>query len=110
MTLEQKRMRIEADHPDLTVARQCRLLGLSRSSWYFEPTTRAYASVDDSRLMKLIDRQYTATPFYGVRKMTAWLHTQGEPVNVKRVRRLLRTMGLQTIYARPGTSVKCPES
>jgi putative transposase len=54
--------------------------------------------------MKLIDKQYTDTPFYGVRRMTVWLETQGEKVNVKRVRRLMRKMGIETIYPKPNLS------
>lgn len=56
-------------------------------------------------LMRLLDEQYTRTPFYGSRKMTAWLHTQGYPVDRKRVRRLLQLMGLETIYAKPRLSI-----
>ena len=55
--------------------------------------------------MNLIDTQYTATPFYGIRRMTAWLATQGEVVNHKRVARLMRQMGIEAIYARPKTSL-----
>jgi len=58
--------------------------------------------------MKLIDRQYLATPFYGTRRMAAWLKNQGYEVNRKRVRRLMRIMGLKTIYRRPRTSKPAP--
>jgi putative transposase len=58
--------------------------------------------------MRLLDEQYTQTPYYGVRRMTAWLRSQGYPVNHKRVLRLLRTMGLETIYPRPRTSQPHP--
>src|SRR3954467_11579470 len=54
--------------------------------------------------MRLLDRQYTDTPYYGVRRMTAWLRSQGYAVNHKRVARLLRTMGLETIYPKPRMS------
>ena len=60
--------------------------------------------------MRLLDEQYTRTPFYGTRKMSAWLHTQGYPVDRKRVRRLLRLMGLEAIYPKPKTSVLDPKS
>ena len=60
---------------------------------------------DELKLMRLMDAQYTQTPFYGIRRRTAWLRTQGEVVNHKRVARLMRQMGLETIYARPKTSV-----
>lgn len=54
--------------------------------------------------MKLIDRQFTEMPYYGVRRMTAWLRGQGETVNPKRVRRLMRKMGLDAIYPKPNLS------
>jgi putative transposase len=98
---EHKRPLIEAGHPALSVRRQCELLGLSRSSLYYEP---AGESAEDLRLMRKIDEQYTACPFYGSRRMTAWLVTQGEEVNRKRVQRLMRTMGLEAIYPKPRTS------
>jgi putative transposase len=85
----------------LSVRRQCELLGLNRSSLYFEP---APTPAEDLRLMRLIDGQYTACPFYGSRKMTAWLAGQGEAVNRKRVRRLMRAMGLDAIYPKPRLS------
>jgi putative transposase len=92
---------VEPGHPDLSVRRQCRLLGLARSSLYYEP---AGETAENLRLMRLIDREYTAHPFYGSRRMTAWLGSQGEAVNRKRVRRLMRLMGLEAIYPRPKLS------
>ena len=105
--MDEKRRRIEADHPQLTVARQCELLGLARSSRYYPALPE---DERDQALMRLLDRQYTATPFYGVRRMTAFLRREGQRVNTKRVRRLLRLMGLEAIYPRPRTSVKSPEN
>jgi putative transposase len=82
--------------------RQCELLGLARASYYYEPVGE---SAENLRLMNLLDEQYLKTPFYGVLKMTAWLkQVQGENVNVKRVRRLLRQMGLEAIYPKPHLS------
>jgi len=78
------------------------LLGLARSSYYYEPVPE---SEENLLLMRLLDEQYTRTPFYGTRKMTAWLHMQGYPVDRKRVRRLLYLMGLEAIYPKPRTSV-----
>jgi len=95
-------MRIEADHPRLTVARQCQLLGLARSSRYYAPTP---ADAGDEALMRLIDKQYMETPFYGVRRMTASLGRQKLRVNPKRVRRLMRLMGLEAIYPKPHLSL-----
>jgi putative transposase len=96
---------IEPDHPGISVARQCELVGLSRSSFYYRPMGE---SPENLVLMRLLDKQYTRTPFYGVRRMTAWLKTQGYAVNHKRVARLLRTMGLEILYAKPGTSQPQP--
>src|SRR5262249_42973990 len=85
---EAKRSLIEVGHHKLSVRRQCALLGLSRSSLYYEP---AAETSENLRLMRRIDEQYTACPFYGSRRMTAWLVHQGEVVNRKRVQRLMRT-------------------
>jgi len=82
--------------------RQCELLGLNRSSLYYEPATETAENV---RLMRLIDAEYTAHPFYGSRKMTRWLQAQGEEVNRKRVQRLMQVMGLEAIYPKPKLSV-----
>ena len=75
---------------------------MSRSSLYYEPGGEAS---EDLRLMRLIDEQYTARPFYGSRRMTVWLNEQGEEVNRKRVQRLLRVMGLEAIYPKPRLSL-----
>jgi len=86
---------IDRDHPRLSIAGQCQVLGLARSSLYYRDRGEdAY----NQQLMRRIDQQYTRTPFYGVRRMTAWLRTQREQVNPKRVRRLMRLMGLEAIY------------
>jgi len=86
----------------IPIYRQCELLGLPRSSYYYEPER------DDSYnqiLMNLIDEQFTRTPFYGVNKMTAWLRRNDQEVNPKRVRRLMRLMGLEAIYPKPKLSL-----
>ena len=59
--------------------------------------------------MRLLDEQYTADPYYGIRRMTAWLRSQGDKVNHKRVARLLRKIGLEAIYPKPRTSLPHPE-
>jgi putative transposase len=93
---------VEPGHSELSVRRQCELLGLNRSSLYYEPATE---TAENLRLMRRIDEQYTAHPFYGSRKMTRWLQTQGEVVNRKRVQRLMQVMGLEAIYPKPKLSV-----
>src|SRR5204863_5090210 len=92
--IEEKRRWIEPEHPQVSIARQCELLGLPRSGYYYEPVPE---SEENLLLMRLLDEQYTRTPFYGTRKMTAWLQTQDYAVDRKRVRRLLRLMGLEAI-------------
>jgi putative transposase len=84
------------------VRRQCELLGLNRSTLYYQP---AQESAEDLRLMRRLDEKYTRHPFYGSRKMTVWLREQGESVNRKRVQRLMRVMGLEAIYPKPRLSV-----
>jgi putative transposase len=86
----------------LSVRRQCELLGLNRSSLYYEPAPESAANL---RLMRMLDEEYTAHPFLGSRRLTAWLGRQGEQVNRKRVQRLLRLMGLEAIYPKPKLSV-----
>jgi putative transposase len=92
---------IEPDHPALSIAMQCRLLSISRSSFYYEPQGENETNL---ALMLLIDKQFLETPFYGVQQMTWHLQNEGYPVNVKRIRRLMRLMGLMPIYQKPNTS------
>jgi putative transposase len=75
----------------LSVSQQCELLGLVRSSYYYEP---ANETAENLLLMEKIDREYTAHPFLGSRRMTTWLRGEGHDVNRKRVQRLMRLMGL----------------
>jgi putative transposase len=96
---------IELNHPRLSVRRQCELMGLSRSSVYYQP---ACETAENLHLMRRMDEQYLKTPFYGSRRMTVWLNRQGCAVNRKRVQRLMRLMGLEAIYPRPRTSIVNP--
>jgi len=92
---------VEPQAPDLSLRRQCRLLGISRSSVYYQrKERRAY----DLELMRLIDEEHLRTPVYGSRRMTIYLNRLGHPVNRKRVQRLMRQMGLQAVYPRPRTN------
>jgi putative transposase len=84
------------------VSRQCELLGISRSSYYYQPATE---SPENLALMTLIDREYTAHPFLGSRGLTAWLRGEGHRVNRKRVQRLMRVMGLEAVYPKPRLSI-----
>ena len=101
MSRERRREMVDREHPALSTLRQCALMGISRSSVYYRPRA---PSKKDLALMKQIDQQYLATPFYGSRRMKVWLDRQGHRVNRKRIQRLMRAMGLQAIYRRPRTS------
>ena len=92
---------VERRNPALPISQQCQLLALPRSSVYRKP---AEVSAEDLAIMTLIDRQYLVRPYYGSRRMAAWLATQGHAVNRKRVRRLMRLLGVAAIYQRPNTS------
>jgi putative transposase len=101
-SVDAQRALIEVGHPELTICRQCALLGLPRSSFYYEPATESAANL---QLMRLIDEQYTAQPVYGSRRMTIWLQGAGYEVNRKRVQRLMRLMGLEAVYPKPKLSL-----
>lgn len=90
----------------MSVCRQCELLGLARATYYYRSRT---ISDFNFTLMRLIDEQFTRTPFYGVPRMTAWLRRQGYHVNAKRIRRLMRLMGLEAIYPKPRLSQRSKE-
>ena len=91
---------------ELSIVAQCRMLKVARSTLYWRP---AAASEDDLRLMRLIDEQYLSAPFYGSRRMVAVLRRDGWTVNRKRVRRLMRLMGIEAIYQKPNTSRPHPD-
>jgi putative transposase len=85
----------------LSARRQCELVGLARSTLYYEPVPE---TAENLALMRLIDEQYTRHPFYGTRRMTRWLVRQGHEVNRKRVQRLMGVMGLEAVYPKPNLS------
>jgi len=102
LPVKRKRKLIEYDNEEIPIYQQCELLGLTRSSLYYKPREISESNLD---LMRLIDEQYTRTPFYGSRRMAAWLQMKGHEVNRKRVIRLMRKMGLEAIYPKPRLSV-----
>jgi putative transposase len=104
--LEQRRQWVDPHHQQISVRRQCQLLGVNRAGLYYQPVDERGENL---RLMRLLDEQYTRCPFYGVLRMTAWLRQEGYPVNEKRVRRLLRQMGLMAVYPKPHLSHPCAE-
>ena len=101
-SLEQRRLWIDPQHQKISVQRQCDLLGVARASYYYQPQSE---SAQNLLYMRLLDEQYTAHPFYGVRKMTVQLQLKNHAVGPKRVRRLLRTMGLMAVYPKPHLSL-----
>ncbi len=85
------------------MSRQCAVLGLNRSSYYYQPASE---SAENLALMVLIDREYTAHPFLGSRGMRDWLRREGHRVNRKRLQRLMRLMGLEAVYPKPRLSLR----
>ena len=101
-SLEQRRSWIQPQHQRLSVRRQCQLLGLAPATYYYQAKPE---SAQNLRYLRWLDEEYTRHPFYGVRKMTFQLQQQGHAVGPKRVRRLLRLMGLMAVYAKPRLSL-----
>jgi putative transposase len=100
-SIEELRPLVDWDDAEISVRRQCELLGVNRSSLYYEPMGE---SSENLRLMRLLDEQYTRAPFYGSRRMVEWLATQGHEVNRKRVSRLMASMGIEAVYPKPKLS------
>ena len=101
MTPAERRELVDRQLRSLSIARQCQLMGVSRSSLYYRPKETLR---QDLSLMRELDRQYLETSFYGSRRMKALLDRQGLPISRKRVQRLMRIMGLRAIYRQPRTS------
>lgn len=98
-------MLIDPNHIQISIRQQCALIGLNRATYYLEP---AGESPFNLMLMRLIDEQYMATPFYGYPKMTAWLRRQNHLVNEKRVARLMCLMGLKAAFPGRKTTIPAP--
>nr|VFK01738.1 MAG: HTH-like domain-containing protein [Candidatus Kentron sp. H]VFK02157.1 MAG: HTH-like domain-containing protein [Candidatus Kentron sp. H]VFK05332.1 MAG: HTH-like domain-containing protein [Candidatus Kentron sp. H] len=97
---------VEPGHPQLSAAKQCLLMGVSRSSYYYQSQP---VDSEELMLMRLIDEQYTRTPFYGARRIAEHLRRLGYSIDRKRVGRLMRRMGLKAVYPRPKTSAPHPK-
>lgn len=100
--ISDKRRAIEPEHDQLSISRQCQLVEMSRSAYYYKPKGESPENLD---IMFEIDKQYIETPFYGVEKMCEHLRSLKYNVNPKRVRRLMRLMGLEAIYCKPRLSI-----
>ncbi len=97
---------MDPNHPRLSIVRQCELVAISRSSFYYEGKGETTFNLE---LMRRIDEQFLETPFYGSRQMTRHFRRRGYSVGRKRIRRLMRKMGLTPIYQKPRTSEPHPE-
>jgi len=106
MTRSERLALVDHDDPALPVVTQCRLLKVARSTLYYQPVP---VSADDLEVMRRIDELHLAHPFYGSRRMAAVLRREGMTVNRKRAQRLMRVMGLETIYQKPNTSGGHPD-
>jgi len=109
MSVEEKKQRIQPKHPKVSIQRQCELIGLSRSSYYREGLAEQ-ETPENLELMKLIDNEYTDHPFYGTRQIRNVLRRKGYKINRKRVQRLMRKMGIQSIAPKPNTSKAHPQN
>ena len=105
MSRGERKTMIAPDHPGLSLSRQCRLLSISRSSFYYTPRGE---SPENLALMRRIDELFLRRPFYGSRQMVRRLRREAIPVGRHRVRRLMRLMGLAAIYQAPRTSTPHP--
>ena len=106
MSVERRQELVEPSHAKLSIVRQCRLLSISRSTWYYEPVPESEATL---ALMQMIDTVFLDCPWYGSRQMVRHLGRIGHEVGRHRVRRLMAKMGLAAIYQRPRTSDPHPE-
>lgn len=97
---------VEKSHPRLSVQQQCILLCISKSNYYYKPVGESEQNLE---VMREIDKVHFECPFYGVKRMKAELQNRGFSVGEKLVRRLMRMMGIETIYPRPKTSIAAPE-
>lgn len=104
-SVKEKRKMVEKEKT-ISMNQQCKLLRIHRSGLYYKPRPQ---SEENLLLMRLLDEQYFKTPFYGYRKLTKWLNEKGFSVNKKRVKRLMKLMGWQTLFRKPNTSRKNKE-
>ena len=107
MSVGRRRELVEPKHSGLSVVRQCELLDVSRSGFYYQPSGE---SVENLALMRLIDEAYLDCPYYGARQMMRYLRRNGHKIGRHRVARLMRKMGLAAIYQKPNTSRPNPEN
>ncbi len=105
MSRDERKAMMRRDHPALSLSRQCAVLSISRSSFYYALKGE---SPENLTLMRRVDELFMKHPFYGSRQMVRQLRREGIAVGRHRVRRLMRLMGLETIYQAPRTSTPHP--
>jgi len=108
MSVAEKIACVDDKDPSLSIRRQCELLRLPRSS-YYKPRPTCFESAENLELMRRIDEEFLRHPFYGSRKMRDYLNREGYPVNRKRIQRLMRLMGLESVAPKPNTSKRGKE-
>ena len=112
MSASDRRAKLDRAHPDLSIRRQCAMLGLARSGVYREPRPAAIPGsspgTNDLQAMRRIDALFTARPFFGARRIARTLVEEGFPIGRKRVRRLMRLMGIEALGPKPRTSKPAP--
>jgi len=106
MSHSERKAMVNCDHGGLSIAKQCKVLRISRSSFYYQPKA---TSEETLAIMSRMDELFMLYPFFGSRQMTNVLQREGISIGSHRVRRLMRLMGLQAIYKKPRTSDPQPE-
>ncbi len=106
MTTEQKRAAVEPENRQISIGRQCDLLGISRAAYYYRPRPVSYENL---LIMRLLDEEYTRHPFYGARRLSDWVSGQGHPAGREKVGRLMKVMGIEAIYPKKPLSLKNKE-
>ncbi|MDZ7878727.1 MAG: IS3 family transposase [Saprospiraceae bacterium] len=102
-----KRGLIEPQNKDISISRQCELIGINRSDYYYEPQGE---SAENLAIMAALDKLHTDYPTYGVKRMVVNLPEPFQPTNHKKIRRLMRLMGIEALYQKPNLSQKGKES
>ena len=105
MSASDRRAKLDRDHPELSIRRQCAMLGVARSGVYRKPRP---VNDNDLEAMRRIDALFTARPFFGARRIARTLSEDGFPIDRKRVRRLMRQMGIEALGPKPSTSKPAP--
>lgn len=97
----ERRMLVEQEDKQVSIIKQCELLEINRSGFYYEPVEE---SKENLKIMRIMDEQYLTTPFYGVERLLVLFMALGYKINKKRIRRLMKVMGWQTLYCMPCTT------